>query len=59
MKRETIDLAALECARIGCPERWIRELVTEAGLPMSDRTWHRYYQAVTSLAQDATTGAPG
>lgn len=57
MKAEAVDLAAVECARMGCPERWIRELVAEGGRPMTDVTWRRYWRQVTILAQEGTSGA--
>lgn len=57
MKRAAIDLAALETCRMGCPERWVRELVAETGRPMTDVTWSRYWRAVTRLAQEGSSGA--
>lgn len=59
MRQQAVDLAALECARIGCPEWWVRELLAEAGRPMTNPAWRRYWQAVTRLAQDDAQGRRG
>lgn len=56
MRQETVDLAALECARIGAPERWVRELLAENGRPMTNDAWRRYWQKITRLAQADTPG---
>lgn len=57
MSRRAVDLVAVECARIGCPEWWVRELLAEAGYPMTTRQWRRYWLVVSRLAQDAATRA--
>lgn len=56
MKAAAVDLAAVECARMGCPEPWIRELVAEAGRPMDAIQWHRYWRMVSRMAQDGAGG---
>lgn len=50
MRRQAIDQAAVECARIGAPAKWIRDLVADCGLTFNQAGWDRYWRLICRLA---------